>query len=141
MPEELKNTETEETTEQTPEGQETTQETPDEPQGDAETFPLAYVQKLRTEAAEARTKAKRAEALEAQLFTAQVKATGRLVDPSDLAFNAELLEDPEGLTAAIDTLLAAKPHLAARSFGNVGQGVTTSNVGEVNLADMLRLGA
>lgn len=140
MPEELKN-------EETPEGQETPkeetpQETPVEPQGDAETFPLAYVQKLRAEAAEARTKAKRAEALEAQLFTAQVTATGRLADPSDLAFNAELLEDAEGLTAAIDALLVARPHLASRTpRGDVGQGVGSGQGGDVDLAALLRMGA
>ena len=74
MAEELKNTEdtakqtTEDTAKQTPEADAKQTPEADATQGDPETFPLAYVQKLRTEAAEARTKAKRAEALEAQLY-------------------------------------------------------------------------
>ncbi len=130
---------TDETTdEQTPE---TPQEGQDGPQNDAETFPLAYVQKLRTEAAEARVKAKRADDLAASLFTERVRATGRMADPTDLPFNAGLLDDPDALTTAIDTLLASKPHLASRTpRGNVGQGSTGAS-GDVDLAALLRAGA
>lgn len=130
---------TDETTdEQTPE---TPQEGQDGTQDDAETFPLAYVQKLRTEAAEARVKAKRTDDLATALFTERVRATGRMADPSDLPFNAELLDDPDALTAAIDTLLASKPHLASRTpRGDVGQGSTGAS-GDVDLAALLRAGA
>lgn len=131
--------EEQETTEE--EGQETTEDTPDDAQNDAQTFPREYVEKLRAEAAEARTRAKRTDALEAQLFTERVRATGRLADPTDLAFNAELLDDPDALTTAIDTLLGNKPHLASRTpRGDVGQGSTGAS-GDVDLAAMLRAGA
>lgn len=110
-------------------------------QEDPETFPKEYVVKLRREAADARVKAKRADDLAASLFTERVRATGRMADPSDLPFNADLLDDPDALTAAIDTLLANKPHLASRTpRGNVGQG-TTGSGGDVDLAAMLRMGA
>ena len=68
-------------------------------------------------------------------------ATGRLADPDDLAFDEGHLEDPEALSAAIDDLLARKPHLASRRpSGDVGQGATQT--GEtVDLAGMLRRSA
>lgn len=139
MPEALED-QTEETTEQeTPEVTEEEQETPQE---DPETFPKSYVEKLRKEAADARTKAKRAEELEASLFTERVRATGRLADPTDLALDVELLDDAEALSAAIDALLAAKPHLTSRTpRGDVGQGVGAGSGGDVDLAGLLRMGA
>lgn len=91
----------------------------------ADTFPRAYVEDLRAESAKYRTDAKEArealEPLQQRLFSVLVEKTGRLADPSDLAFNAALLD--EGLDAAIDALLATKPHLASRRVaGDVGQG-------------------
>lgn len=112
------------------------------PADDAETFPREYVEKLRKEAADARVKAKRADDLARELFTARVTATGRLADPSDLPFSDELVADADALNAAIDGLLAAKPHLASRTpRGDVGQGPTGGNSGDVDLAAMLRAGA
>lgn len=109
---------------------------------DPETFPKAYVQQLRTEAKDHRTKAKeateRADALAKRLHTALVTATGRLADPTDLPYDAEHLDDPEALTAAIEDLLARKPHLASRKpVGQIGQG-ETGNSGSVDLAALLR---
>ena len=91
----------------------------------ADTFPRAYVEDLRAESAKHRTEAKEArealEPLQQRLFAVLVEGTGRLADPSDLAFDAALLDD--GLEAAIDALLEAKPHLASRRVvGDVGQG-------------------
>ena len=52
-----------------------------------------------------------------------------------------LLDDPDALTTAIDTLLASKPHLASRTpRGDVGQGSTGAS-GDVDLAALLRAGA
>ncbi len=116
---------------------------PDEP---TETFDREYVQKLRDEAAGHRVKAKRADALAAALVTAQAALTGKLADPTDLPFSGELLDD-DGLVdeakvrAAVDDLLARKPHLAARRpTGDVGQGARPEG-GEVGLAALLRRGA
>ena len=138
MSENIDNTDDTVTDEQTPD---TPQDGQDDAQDTAETFPLSYVQKLRTEAAEARVKAKRADDLAASLFVERVRATGRMADPTDLPFNAELLDDPDALAAAIDTLLGNKPHLASRTpRGNVGQGPTGAS-GDVDLAALLRAGA
>ena len=131
--------EAEDTTQEAPEA---AQEAPEAAQDDPETFPLAYVQKLRAEAAEARVKAKKADELARELFTAKVTATGRLADPTDLPFSDELVADADALNAAIDALLGKKPHLASRTpRGDVGQGPTGGNSGDVDLAAVLRAGA
>ncbi|WP_281711784.1 hypothetical protein [Dermacoccus nishinomiyaensis] len=97
------------------------------PPEDGDTFPREYVERLRAEAAERRTEAREArealEPLQRRLLAALVAGTGRLADPTDLAFDAELLDDDAALGAALDDLLAAKPHLASRRVsGDVGQG-------------------
>ena len=51
------------------------------------------------------------DALSQGLFAAQVAATGRLVDPSGLPYDAALVNNPEALDAAITALLLASPHL------------------------------
>ena len=105
---------------------------------DAETFPREYVEKLRKEAADARVKAKRADDLAERLHTALVAATGRLADPSDLPFDDAHLEDADALNAAVDELLARKPHLASRRpVGSIGQGATSA-ADSVSLAGILR---
>jgi imidazolonepropionase-like amidohydrolase len=115
--------------------------TPDAPDEQAETFPREYVEKLRQEAADARVRAKRADDYAQALFHARVAATGRLADPADLPFNADQLDDPDTLDAAIDTLLDTKPHLATRTpRGDIGQGITTTT-NDVDLAAILRRGA
>ena len=120
----------------------TPQDDADEPQS----FDREYVQKLRDEAAGHRVKAKRTDALNARLATAQAALTGKLADPTDLPFTDDLLDD-DGLVdedkvqAAVDELVKRKPHLAARRpTGNVGQGARPE-VSEVGLAAMLRRGA
>ena len=84
-----------------------------EPAEDADTFPRAYVEELRQEAAGYRTQVRD---LQTKLHRLQVEQTGALADPADLEFDAAHLENPEALQAAIDALLAAKPHLKARRF-------------------------
>lgn len=110
---------------------------PDEP----DTFPRDYVEKLRKESAEYRTKAKDRDDLAQRLHTALVEATGRLADPSDLDYDEAHLSDPEALTAAIESLLEAKPHLASRRpVGEIGQGPIGTDA-DVNLASLLRSNA
>lgn len=108
---------------------------------DPETFPRAYVEKLRKEAAGHRDRAKRADDLAARLHTALVEGTGRLADARDLPYEESHLDDPVALSEAIDAVLADKPHLATRKpIGNIGQGVApVSN--DVSLAGILRAGA
>lgn len=103
-----------------------------------ETFPAEYVRQLRKEAADSRAKAKRADAYAHELFTARVGALGKLHDPADMPFDAELLDDPAKLTAAVDQLVERKPYMARQTLaGNVGQGATPSTP-SVSLIDALR---
>ncbi len=111
--------------------EETTEEEP-------ETFPRTYVEKLRDESAKHRTRAQRADDLAGRLHTALTAATGRLADPSDLPFEESHLDDPDALTAAVNELLARKPHLASRRpSGDVGQGASVPS-DTVDLAGLLR---
>lgn len=103
-----------------------------------ETFPREYVQQLRDENAKYRQRAGKADDLAKRLHTALVAATGRLADPSDLPFDEAHVDDPEALTAAVDALVASKPHLASRKpSGDVGQGLTP-DTGSFSLAGILR---
>lgn len=106
-----------------------------------DTFPRAYVEQLRQENGKYRLRAERSDDLAKRLHAAQVAATGRLADPTDLPYDETLLDDPASLTAAIDALLATKPHLASRRpTGNVGQGLSEHPT-TVSLANILRAGA
>ena len=105
-----------------------------------DTFPREYVEKLRDENARYRQRAGKADDLARRVHRLQVAATGLLADPDDLEFNEDHLDDEEALTAAIEDLLARKPHLAARRpRGDVGQGIT--DTGPVDLAAVLRRAA
>lgn len=106
-----------------------------------DTFPRAYVEQLRKENGKYRQRAEHADDLAQRLHAAQVAATGRLADPTDLPYDETLLDDPAALTAAIDALLATKPHLASRRpTGNIGQGLS-DQPSTVSLANILRAGA
>jgi hypothetical protein len=96
---------------------------------DEQTYPAVYVRKLRKENQSYRDRAKaaetRAEDLARQLFRLRVESTGKLADPDDLPFDADLLGDDDKLNTAVDELLAKRPHYAKRKVaGNVGAGVT-----------------
>lgn len=112
------NTEEESSDSSTTQGEET------EPDADADTFPRSYVEKLRKESAEYRTRAQKADALATELWSARVAASGRLADPSDLPMpEGADPTDTEAITEAINSLLESKPHMAARvPRGDVGQG-------------------
>lgn len=117
------------------------------PEGD--TFPREYVEKLRAENAKHRNELKTARdelaaatgslsGVQEKLFRSLVEKTGKLADPTDLAFDPALLETDEALAGAIDTLLTSKPHLASRRVsGDVGQGAGEPVPGEVSLAGLL----
>lgn len=98
------------------------------------------VGKLRRESANYRTRLReseqRADALARELVAARIRESGRLADPTDLDPDPALLEDG-ALDAAIDELIERKPHLKARSFGNVGQHEHSTADG-VSLGSLLR---
>lgn len=87
---------------------------------DGDSFSRSYVETLRSESANYRTQNKD---LRSELWAARVAAAGRLADPADLPLpDAADPTDAEQVTAAIDDLLAAKPHYAARrATGDIGQ--------------------
>lgn len=104
-----------------------------------DTFPREYVEQLRRESAADRVRAKRADDLAARLHAAQVAATGRLADPRDLPFDEAHLDDQDALTAAIDALLADRPHLASRlPRGDVDQGARPAAPEPFSLGNLLR---
>lgn len=103
-----------------------------------DTFDRAYVEKLRQENGRYRQRAQRADNLAHRLHTALVEQTGKLADPTDLPFDEDHLDDADSLTAAIDELLTAKPHLAKRTIsGEIGQGAVAPGA-TVNLAAIMR---
>ncbi|OBF39231.1 hypothetical protein A5724_08820 [Mycobacterium sp. ACS1612] len=109
----------------------------------ADTFSRSYVEKLRDENAKLRVRGQRADELAHRLHTELVRATGRLADPADLEFDptrdADLLDDPEALNAAIEELLQQKPHLRSRKpIGDIGQGVRGTAKEPVNLLGILK---
>lgn len=110
---------------------------------DSDTFPRAYVEKLRTESAGYRDRAKqaeeRADRLPRRLHAALVRANGTLVDPDALSFDLEHLDDDEKLSAAIEKLTTAKPYLRARkATGDAGQGPRGGPGGGPSFADFLK---
>lgn len=139
MPNEQTTEETTATEDVAEEQQETTEEETQETE--PETFDRDYVEKLRKEAGDYRVKAKRSDDLAAALWSANVTASGRLADATDLAMpeGADPL-DADAVSTAIEDLLTRKPHLASRALsGDVGQGATGSGSSSaVDLGGMLR---
>lgn len=110
-----------------------------DPEAEPDTFPRQVVEDLRKENGKYRQRAQQADALAQRLHTELVRATGRLADPTDLPFDAEHLEDSDKLTAAVDELLDAKPHLATRRpSGDIGQGNRGAASGPFSLLDVLK---
>lgn len=117
------------------------------PDESPESFPAAYVKKLRKENADYRTRAGRADELEeknaamaTRLHAALVARDGRLANPDDLPFNPDHLEDETALTAAITDLIKSRPGLKARTAGgDIGHGNRgTANHKPASLIDMIR---
>jgi hypothetical protein len=112
---------------------------------DEESFPRAVVVKLRDENAKLRVRAQqtdehaeRADTLAKRLHTELVRSKGLLADPTDLVFDPSHLDDDDRLTADIESLVTAKPHLKARKFGDVGQGRTGDQTPKADLGAILR---
>lgn len=115
-----------ETTESEEPAAELTTENEDDSDGNSAGDRDEQLADVRREAAGYRKKLREAETelqqVKAELFHSRVAATGKLADPTDMPVDTELLADDDELQAAIDSLLQDKPHLKARSFGNIGQG-------------------
>ncbi len=108
-------------------------------EGEPDTFPREYVENLRQENGRYRQRAGQADTYAQRLHTELVRATGRLADPTDLAFDEDHLADADRMVEAIDDLLARKPHLASRKpAGDIGQGGRGSGNAPVGLLDLLK---
>lgn len=104
-----------------------------------DTFPRSYVERLRRESAGYRERATKGDTYAQRLHTELVRATGKLADPTDLPFSEDHLGDTDSMAAAIDDLLARKPHLASRKpVGDIGQGPVPGSGSGVDLAAILR---
>lgn len=115
-----------EQTAQAPEGQDDSAGVSEAPSGDPDVFSREYVSELRDEAKTQRLRARDAESerdrLREHLWVARVDSLGLLADPTDLPVDVDALEDPDAIRAAVDALLARKPHLARRrAVGDIGQ--------------------
>ncbi|VBA62103.1 hypothetical protein [Mycobacterium attenuatum] len=111
----------------------------DQPDEQSESFPREVVEQLRRENGKYRQRAHQADTLARRLHTELVRATGRLADPTDLVYAEEHLDDADALAAAIDELLASKPHLASRRpTGDIGQGNRGSSSQPFSLLQMLK---
>lgn len=108
-------------------------------ESDPDTFPRQVVEDLRQENGRYRQRAQKADTLAQRLHIELVRATGRLADPTDLAFDEAHLDDPDALTAAVDELLEQKPHLATRRpSGDIGQGRRGGSSEPFSLLQMLK---
>ena len=86
-----------------------------------------------------RTRLRNADTYAKRLHTELVRATGKLADPTDLEFAEGHLDDSDALTAAIDALLAKKPHLASVGRpGRSGRAPHSPRLPTVDLAAILR---
>lgn len=122
---------------------EDTDEDTDEDTG-ADQFPRPYVERLRARSAGYRTRATVAEArtgeLEQALYAERVRALDLLADPADLPYDAEALEDPAALRAAVEDLVARKPHLRRRGVAGAETGAREQpdGSGSVSLLGLMR---
>lgn len=113
--------------------------------GAGDSFPRPYVERLRARSAGYRTRATAAEArvgdLERALFTERVRALDVLADPSDMAFDADMLDDADALAGAVADLVAARPHYRKRgttSTGTTGSREAASPRDGVSLTGIMR---
>ena len=132
---------------QTPAGEPAEDEDQDDEDGeDGDTFPRSYVKRLRERSAGYRARAKSAEGrageLERALFTERVRALDVLADPTDLPFDAELLDDPDALREAVDALVRDRPHYRRRGVAaGTGSREEAGTGTGVSLLGLMRGGA
>lgn len=115
----------------------------DDPDGDES--PGGELARARRQAARYRTELRelegRTDELVAELWRARLELDGRLADPDDLPVDPELVDDPDGIRAAVDALLERKPHLRSRRIRErAGQG-EGNPAASVSLAELLARGA
>lgn len=120
----------------------------DDDQQAGDTFPRPYVERLRARSAGYRARAKQAEErtgeLERALFTERVRALDVLADPTDLPYDAELLEDSDALAEAVRQLVKDRPHYRRRGTldgAGTGSRDRAGSTDGVSLTGIMRAGA
>ena len=117
--------------------------------GAPETFPREYVEQLRRENAQHRTRAQRADEATARLLDASIASAtaGILADaddlrahvPADALVDDDGWPDPERIAEAARALVQRKPHLGdGRPRGDIDQGTRDTDGDGVSLAGMMR---
>lgn len=77
--------------------------------------------------------------LRAQLFEARTAAAGVLIDPADLPFDPDIVDDPDAIAQAARDLVAERPYLARnRTTSNIGQHEHASSTPAFSLAGAIR---
>ncbi|MUL80510.1 MULTISPECIES: hypothetical protein [unclassified Mycolicibacterium] len=103
----------------------------------------AKLSKLRSEAHNLRERTKaaesRADELSRALWTARVTATGKVENPAEIAYNAEILDDLDAMNEAIDAAIAERPYIRSRKvIGDAGQGERGEVTGPQDFSGLFR---
>lgn len=124
-----------------------TESDPTDDEDDSDQFPRPYVERLRARSAGYRARAKAAEGraaeLEKALFTERVRALDVLADPTDLPYDADLLDDSDALREAVTELVGKRPHLRRRGVAGreTGARETADTTETASLLGIMRSGA
>ena len=106
------------------------------------TYKRSDIEKLRRESKGYRDRAQtaetRADELARALFTARVAATGKVENPNEIAYTADILDDVEAINQAVDEAISGRPYIKARSFGPVGLGERSNSTGPQDFSELFR---
>lgn len=127
----------------TPDAESEAAESDTDAEGELDELTREKLTKLRNEARNLRDRAKaaeaRAESLARELFIARVAATGKVENPAEITYSADLLDDSDALNAAIETAISERPYIGKRrATGDVGQGNRGHSAGGPTFADLLK---
>ena len=111
-----------------------------------QSFDRSYVEQLRTKSANYRLRAKESEQalndVRQTLFRERIKRLDMVVDPGEVPYDVELLDDETALVEHIESLLTDKPYLRKRVVGgDIGQHDTQSTGDGFSLLGALRANA
>jgi hypothetical protein len=101
-----------------------------------QTYPAKIVKDLRKENANFR---ERLQQLSRALFAERVKATGKVENPGEIPYNADILDDADAINQAVDAAIAERPYIKARKVtGDVGQGQRSKTAAPQDFSMLLR---
>src|SRR5699024_6938533 len=124
-----------------------TESDPTDDEDDSDQFPRPYVERLRARSAGYRARAKaaagRASEAETARFTERLRVLAVLVDPADLPYDADLLDDSAAPREAVTELVGKRPHLRRRGVAGreTGARETADTTEPASLLGIMRRGA